>query len=174
MNTQNIGDLIKQLAANSEEVYSLPCKVVSIDSDNLAELEPLNGDPNLLAVRLIAGASATPLLITPVIGSTVIATFLSRNTAFISLYSEIESVEIRGGDFGGLIKIEEAVSKFNRLENKVNALISKFNTHTHLYIAPSIPIPGPAVPTSPTVTPEVPITPTTLKSDLENENVKHG
>ena len=170
MNTQNIGDLIKQLAANSEEVYSLPCKVVSIDSDNLAELEPLNGDPNLLAVRLIAGESETPLLITPVIGSAVIATFLSRNTAFISLYSEIESVEIRGGDLGGLIKIEEAVSKFNRLENKVNDLITKFNSHTHLYA------PGPSapIPTAPTVTPEVPIAPTTLKSDLENENVKHG
>jgi hypothetical protein len=170
MNTQNIGDLIKQLAKNGEEVYSLPCKVVSIDSDNLAELEPLNGDPNLLGVRLTAGASDTPFLVTPVIGSAVIATFLSRNTAFISLYSEIESVEIRGSDFGGLIKIEEAVNKFNRLENKVNDLITKFNTHTHIYA----PGPLPPVPTAPTVAPEVPIMPTTLKSDLENQNVKHG
>ena len=174
MNTQNIGDLIKQLAKNGEEVYSLPCKVVSIDSDNLAELEPLNGDPNLLGVRLTAGASETPFLINPVIGSAVIATFLSKNTAFISLYSEIESVEIRGGDLGGLVKVEEAVNKFNRLENKVNDLITKFNTHTHLYVAPSIPLPGPPIPTAPTVAPEVPIAPTTLKSDLENENVKHG
>ena len=127
MNTQNIGDLIKQLAANSEEVYSLPCKVVSIDSDNLAELEPLNGDPNLLAVRLVAGASDNPLLITPVIGSAVIATFLSRNTAFISLYSEIESVEIRGGDLGGLIKIEELKSELAKLTARVDDIISAIN-----------------------------------------------
>lgn len=127
MNTQNIGDLIKQLAANSEEVYSLPCKVVSIDSDNLAELEPLNGDPNLLAVRLIAGASATPLLITPVIGSAVIATFLSSNTAFISLYSEVESVEIRGGDLGGLIKIEDLKSELAKLTARVDDIISAIN-----------------------------------------------
>jgi len=127
MNTQNIGDLIKQLAANSEEVYSLPCKVVSIDSDNLAELEPLNGDPNLLAVRLIAGASESPLLITPVIGSAVIATFLSRNTAFISLYSEVESVEIRGGDLGGLIKIEDLKSELAKLTARVDDIISAIN-----------------------------------------------
>lgn len=127
MNTQNIGDLIKQLAANIEEVYSLPCKVVSIDSDNLAELEPLNGDPNLLAVRLVAGASDNPLLITPVIGSAVIATFLSRNTAFISLFSEIESVEIRGGDLGGLIKIEELKSELAKLTARVDDIISAIN-----------------------------------------------
>lgn len=168
MNTQNIGDLIKQLAANSEEVYSLPCKVVSIDSDNLAELEPLNGDPNLLGVRLIAGASETPLLITPVIGSAVIATFLSRNTAFISLYSEIESVEIRGGDLGGLVKVEELKSELAKLTARVDGIISAINN--------GVPVPtdgGTALQT----TIKAALALIVNKEDftnIENENVKHG
>lgn len=173
MNTQNIGDLIKQLAKENQEVFSVPCKVVSL-SDDLAELEPLNGDPNIIGVKLLAGAADYPLKITPVLNSVVIATFLSNETAFISLYSEVETVEIRGGQFGGVTKVEEVVNKFNQLENKVNDLITKFNTHTHLYIAPSIPLPGPPVPTVPPTVQETPIIGNTTVNDLENEKVKHG
>ena len=168
MNTQNIGDLIKQLAKNGEEVYSLPCKVVSIDSDNLAELEPLNGDPNLLGVRLTAGASNTPFLVTPVIGSAVIASFLSRNTAFISLYSEIESVEIRGGDLGGLVKVEELKSELAKLTARVDGIISAINN--------GVPVPtdgGTALQT----TIKAALALIVNKEDftnIENENVKHG
>jgi hypothetical protein len=167
--TQNIGDLIRKLVENNEEVYSLPCEVVEV-SGSLAELAPLNGDANLLNVKLIAGTSTTPLLITPTKGSVVIATFLSKDTAFIGLYSEIDTIELRGNQYGGLIKIEDLVGKLNDIENKVNGLITKFNSHTHLYA------PGPSapIPTAPTVTPETPITPITLKTDLENDKINHG
>ena len=120
--TQDIGDLIRTLAKSEEEVYSIPCSVVSI-SDNLAELAPLNGDANLLDVRLIAGASETPFLITPVIDSVVLATFLSKDTAFISLYSEIETIQIRGDQYGGLIKIEELITNLDRLTARVDGII---------------------------------------------------
>jgi hypothetical protein len=170
--TQDIGDLIRKLVENNEEVYSLPCKVVKV-SEDVAELAPLNGDANIFGVKLIAGTSTTSLLVTPTIDSIVIATFLSKDTAFIGLYSEIDSVAIRGDQYGGLIKIEELVSKLNRLEDKVNAFVSKFNAHTHPYIPALAPAPA-AVPTLPTVTPETPIAPTTLRGDLENEQVKHG
>lgn len=168
--TQNIGDLIKNLARTGDEVYSLACKFVSIDSDGFAELEPLNGDPNLIDVKLIAGASDNPLLVTPAVDSVVLATFLSKDTAFISLYSDVESIELRGSDFGGVVKVEELVAKINRLEDKVNDLITKFNSHTHLYV----PGANPAIPTPAPTNPETPITQNTVVSDLENENVKHG
>ena len=167
----NIGDLIAKLADKKEEVYSIICKVSEV-SGEVAELAPLNGDASLFDVKLIAGTSATPLLITPVVGSTVIATFLSKDTAFVSLYSEIESVQLMGDQFGGLIKIEELVKKINGLENKLNDLISKFNTHIHITTA-TVLIGPPGVITPPT-TPETPIAPVTSKSDLENENIKHG
>lgn len=126
MNTTNIGDLIRQLVVNEDEVYGLVCEVVSID-DDLAELKPLNGDPNLLDVKLIAGESKTPLLITPKTGSVVVATFLSKDTAFISVYSEIESIQLRGDQYGGLIKIEELVKQLDKLTARVDGIIDAIN-----------------------------------------------
>tara|TARA_R100000951_G_scaffold58652_2_gene49306 strand:+ start:1338 stop:1850 length:513 start_codon:yes stop_codon:yes gene_type:complete len=167
----NIGDMIAKLADKNEEVYSIICKVSEV-SGEVAELAPLNGDASLFDVKLIAGTSATPLLVTPVVGSTVIATFLSKDTAFVSLYSEIESVQLMGDQFGGLIKIEELVKKINGLENKLNDLISKFNTHIHITTATVLI--GPPGVIAPPTTPETPIAPVTSKSDLENENIKHG
>ena len=171
-NTQNIGDIIRALAREEMEVYSKPCKVISIDSD-LMELEPLDGDANLLDVKLIAGENNFPLKITPVIDSIVLATFLSKDTAFISLYSEVETIELRGDQYGGLIKIEELVDKINRLESKVNDLVKTFNTHTHITTATVSATPVPGVITPPTA-PETPITPITTVKDLENEAIKHG
>lgn len=169
--TQDIGDLIRKLVENNEEVYSLPCTVVKV-SGEVAELAPLNGDANIFGVKLIAGTSTSPLLITPTKDSVVIATFLSKDTAYIALCSEIDSVAIRGDQYGGLIKVEDLVSKINGLENKVNALIAKFNAHTHITTA-TVLVGSPGV-ISPTLTPETPIAPVTLKSDLENTKVKHG
>jgi len=168
----NIGDLIKQLAATDDEIYSIVCKVVEV-SGEFAELAPLNGDANILGVKLLAGTSSTPLLITPSKDSVVIATFLSRDTAFISLYSEIESVQIRGDQYGGLIKIDDLVGKLNDIENKVNGLITKFNTHIHITTATISATAVPGVIAPPTTT-ETPIAPITQKSDLENPEVKHG
>lgn len=85
-----------------------------------------------------------------------------------------EVIELNGNNLGGLVMVDGTLNKFNQLEDKVNNLITKFNSHTHLYIAPSIPLPGPPVPTAPIITPETPIVPTTVKSDLENEKIKHG
>tara|TARA_R110001599_G_scaffold59814_2_gene166249 strand:+ start:1305 stop:1808 length:504 start_codon:yes stop_codon:yes gene_type:complete len=126
MNTQNIGDIIRQLAKQEEEIYSLPCKVVSISND-LAELQPLNGDPNLLGVKLISGAADFPLKITPIIDSVVIATFLSKDTAFISLYSEVQNVEIRGDQYGGIVKAEELINNLAKLTARVDGIISAIN-----------------------------------------------
>lgn len=124
--TQNIGDLIRKLVENNEEVYSLPCEVVGV-SNNVAELAPLNGDANLFGVKLIAGTSATPLLITPTTGSVVIATFLSKDTAFIGLYSEIDTIEIRGNQYGGLIKIDELTKNLDKLTARVDGIIDAIN-----------------------------------------------
>ncbi len=163
----NIGDLIAKLADKKEEVYSIICKVSEV-SGEVAELAPLNGDASLFDVKLLAGTSATPLLITPVVGSTVIATFLSKDTAFVSLYSEIESVQIIGDQFGGLIKIEELVKNLDKLTARVDGIIDAIKN--------GVPIPtdgGAGLQT----TIKVALALLVDKEDfttMENENIKHG
>lgn len=168
MDTQNIQDLIRQLAKTDDELYSLECKVVSIDGDSLAELEPLNGDPNLIDIKLIAGASDSPVLITPATDSVVIATFLSKNTAFISLYSEVESVQLRGEQYGGLIKVEELVTQLDKVTARIDGIIDAINN--------GVPVPqdgGAALQASIKVALALLVDKENFKN-LENENVKHG
>lgn len=163
----NIGDLISKLADKKEEVYSIICKVSEV-SGEVAELAPLNGDASLFDVKLLAGTSETPLLITPVVGSTVIATFLSKDTAFISLYSEIESVQIMGDQFGGLVKIEELVKNLGKLTARVDGIIDAIKN--------GVPIPqdgGVGLQT----TIKLALALLVDKEDfttMENENIKHG
>lgn len=163
----NIGDLIAKLADKKEEVYSIICKVSEV-SGEVAELAPLNGDASLFDVKLIAGTSATPLLITPVVGSTVIATFLSKDTAFVSLYSEIESVQIMGDQFGGLIKIEELIKNLDKLTARVDGIIDAINN--------GVPIPtdgGVGLQTTIKVALALLIDKENFTT-MENENIKHG
>lgn len=89
-------------------------------------------------------------------------------------------VQFNGGKNGGLIKIEDLVSKMNRLEDKVNDLVTKhnaletsYNGHTHIYSpGPSLPIPT-ATPLPLSTNSETPIAPKTQKTDLENTKIKH-
>lgn len=167
METQNLGDIIRKLAANGEQVYSIPCEVTAVNGD-FADLTPLNGDAKIFDVKLTAGTSNTPFLITPTVGSTVLATFLSKDTAFVSLYSEIDSVKIRGDQFGGLVKVQELVDKINQLENQINDIYN-------VLIGISIPLaPSGTYPFAPNFVNISPIAPITGKSDLENTEVLHG
>lgn len=72
------------------------------------------------------------ILITPAAGSSVIVGRISESDElFIEMFSEVESIIIDGGEFGGLIKIQEITNKINELVRTVNDLIQKFNSHTH-------------------------------------------
>lgn len=165
--TQNIGDLIRKLAEGEEEIYSVICTVKEVKGE-LVDLTPIDGDADILGVKLIAGTSKTPFLITPTKDSVVVATFLSKDTAFVSIYSEIESIQIRGDQFGGVVKVEELVKKINALENKVNDLLTALK-------AIVVPLaPSGTYPLAPSLLTVTPITPTTKASDLENDKIKHG
>jgi hypothetical protein len=57
-----------------------------------------------------------------------------------------------------LTKFNELKTGFDLLRTEVNAMATTFNSHTHLYLPP--PIPLAAIPTAPPVAPQVPATAT--------------
>lgn len=171
MNTQNLGDLIRTLAENGAEIYSEPCEVLEVKGE-FVDVRPLSKKADILGANLLAGTSKTPFKIIPSKGSIVMVTYTSKDTAFVTCYSEIDTIELRGNQFGGLIKIDDLVTKLNGVENKLNDLITKFNGHIHVTTA-TVLVGAPGV-ISPTTTPETPIAPVTTKSDLENPDVVHG
>jgi hypothetical protein len=94
--------------------------------------------------------------------------YTSADTAYISLYSEIETVAIRGDQFGGLIKIEELVENLDKLTARVDGIISAINN--------GVPAPtdgGAALQLSI----KAGLSAITKKEDftgIENEAIKHG
>lgn len=73
------------------------------------------------------------MLITPKVGSSVVVGSLSGDLSELVVLQvdEVESIEINGGEFGGLIKIGDLTDKLNKLVREVNALKNTFNSHTH-------------------------------------------
>lgn len=73
------------------------------------------------------------ILITPAAGSSVIVGRISESDElFIEMFSKVETIIIDGGDFGGLIKIQELTNKLNALVKTVNNHITNYNGHTHI------------------------------------------
>lgn len=69
------------------------------------------------------------------------------------------------GSLGGMVKVNDILTKLNNLENKVNAIISAFNSHVHTGVTTGAGSSG-VTPTSITGT----LTPTT-KSEIENNKI---
>lgn len=152
-------------------------KVTAVDANARTCDVEVDGGYKRLGVRLraIENGEQKGLILYPTVGSYVHISMSdnNRNIWYLSMVSEVDNIELNGGQFGGLIKIQEMVDKVNRLENKVNDLVTKHNTHIHITTATVGPSATPGT-IAPTTTTETPIAPLTHVSDLENPIVKHG
>lgn len=97
MSTGNdIKRAIRKIAGSPSEFYSVVAKVLSVNKDNATcDVSPLSGGADIFNVRLnsLLGAKRG-LLIFPQVGSTVIVSFLNKDNAYVSQYSDIDSYNI--------------------------------------------------------------------------------
>jgi hypothetical protein len=155
---RNIIDAIRELAKNDEEVYSIVCTVTSVDNSNkTCVCEPINGNAELLDVKLMAQNKEGFLLI-PKVNSMIVVTMINKHTGYVAMCSEVSEVQLNGDNYDGLIKINELTTKLNALVNAINVQLP--------LIATGIVAGGGAY------------TPTLMsvfnKSDYENLTVKQG
>ena len=178
---RNIAQRIRQITGG-KTFDTFAAKVTAV-SDATCTVERILDDKEIKNVRLNATIKADDgLVIAPKVGSVVLITNIDGDKCFVSQFSEIEKVtlnvadkvelkvagkvtldadtiEINGGGNHGLIMIEE-------LTNKLNALVSDFNAHTHPFIG--LP-PNSLGTTSVIASPAQPFN----KSNYENTKVKH-
>ena len=130
-----IAEIIKKIVNDNEEMYSLIATVTEVDENaRTCDVEPINGDAAIFNVKLQAAESgATGFVSIPVVGSQVVISFLSKDTAFVSLQTSVEKIlidteliTINGGENGGLINISDIVGKLNTLESEFNTLKGVF------------------------------------------------
>jgi len=107
----DIAKHIEQLANKGDEVYAVACEVLAIDyNEHTCKVKPLNGAAEIFKVRLQSEKNKeTGFVIMPVVGSNVVVNFLNKNTAYVSMCSNVDYVNLRGDELGGLIKIENLV-----------------------------------------------------------------
>lgn len=178
---KNIMEAIQAIVAPMIKVQSFVGKVTSVDKDtDTCEVVPQEGgaerECRLTSVTNTGDGSKWVLY--PKVGSFVTVSILNnlKEYCFVSQFFELDEVVINcnkitfnGGENGGLIKIDELVSRMNSIENALSALRNQYNSHTHLYS------PGPSAQV-PSATP-IPVNQSgigsTSKSALENPKIKH-
>ena len=132
------------------------------------------GSLEVSGIRLRASLSDVEgqMLITPRVGSAVIVGSLSGDLSNVAVLSvdEIESIEINGGGNGGLINIQD-------LTDRINALVDKFNSHTHTLQTGAVAVSGPSGASSnpqPITVPAVTSKADSLsKDDYEDTTITH-
>jgi hypothetical protein len=89
-----IKEAIRKLVENQDEVYSLVAVVDSVDTvSNTCDVSLVSGDAPLFEVRLQAARGlSSGLVVYPVVGSEVLVTFISKEDAYVAVYSEVENV----------------------------------------------------------------------------------
>lgn len=163
----SIKEAIRGLSKTDDVIYSILCKVASVDTtNNTCDCEPIDESADLLDVRLMS-QSSTGFLIIPKVDSIVVVTMMNKYTGYVSLYSEVEEIQLNGKNFKGLVKIEDLVTKINNLEDLVNNILTTLKATT-IPLAPSGTYPFASLYTS------LNTLITTQKSDLENTSVSHG
>lgn len=173
MSDRSLKDAIQQLAGtfNKDIVSIVVCSVDSVDQDKrTCDCSAITGDAitDIPGVQLMAEVGDGILLL-PAVDSTVIVGLSTRNTAFVLMYSDIDTIVLRGGQFGGLIKIEDLVTKISNIEKDLNSIKQVFS-------ATWTPVPedgGAALKAAAATWSAETFTPT-QKEDLENTNVLHG
>lgn len=191
-------DILMALKKSSDvfEDYPKVCEVIEVDKVALTCVcSPLDNSPDIVNVLLfpLMNNQIKGQTIFPKLNSKVIVSFLSRDIAYVDMFSEIEEVSIvnqtsykvvsknitiNGDDYDGMVKIQELTEKLNNLENAYNSLLTQFkafqnlyNTHVHTGV-----VSGPSatgITTPVTVDSDNPLTPT-QQSEIENPNIKHG
>lgn len=118
--TSNIIDLLRKALENDEEIYSKPCKVISVDEGELTcDVEPLDGDAEVLGVRL--GSSVdSGFYCVPEEDSIVLVSFISKEAAFVSAFGKVEKVVFTASD--KLVIKSEKESLKDLLEETLDAI----------------------------------------------------
>ena len=166
--TADIKKAIKGLSETGDEVYSILCTVKSVDlTAKTCYCLPVSGDADITDVSLIVNAQ-TGFMIIPTVESKVLVTMQNESTGYVGMYSQIDFIHLNGTNYGGLVIIDDLVTKLNNLEGAFNNFLSLYNLHTHAGVTSG------AATTSPVVMPNNNTLTPTVVTDLENTTVLHG
>jgi hypothetical protein len=143
------------------------------DTKFLCKVSPIDGNAELLDVRLCPDTELDTkgFILIPKENSLVYVVMDNAVTGFVAMVSEIENVifncdkiVFNKGTLGGMVKINDLITKINNIETKLNTFMAHYKTHTH-------PHPQGNTSTAIPIFAEQNLA-LTQKNDLENEKIK--
>jgi hypothetical protein len=159
---------------NIDQLYLVTGKVSEINEANgTCTVEAISGNASTEITNVeFQTVVSDGVLIIPRIDSEVKVLFSKYTDPFIVQYSEVEKIywagdliQFNDGELGGMVKVISLTDKLNTIENKINSIISTFNSHTHSNGGGGSPTGAPLSPISGTLTP-------TNRTDIENTTIK--
>jgi len=164
-----IREAIRELVKTEDNAFeNLFAKVISVDdTEKTCEVETINDEMTIFDVRLIAN-SGDGVFITPSVDSIVGVCMINEVEGFVSLYSQIDSIQYGDGANGGLININDIVTKLNNLENDINSLKTAFTSWV------AVPNDGGLALKTAAATWSGSSLTNTVVGDLENTTITHG
>ena len=126
---QQFRESIKNTAIGDERIYTTYATVKAVDGA-FCSVIPFDGVEIIEDVELQSVTSTNGLLLTPVIDSVVLVSWLSKNKPFVSMYSELESVSLRGDQLGGLIIIDELKKELDIVTDRLDTLYDALKNGT--------------------------------------------
>lgn len=149
---------IAACTVNSVNVLARTCNCTAVDG---------KAEVDFPSVQLMAEVDDGELKI-PTVGSTVLIAYSEYVLPFVLMYSSIDSIIFMGGDLGGMVKVIDLTTKLNNLENLVNDLVEKYNSHVHSGVTTGGGVSGATdLIESTTLMP-------TDRADIENINITQG
>lgn len=173
MSDRGLKDSIQLLAGtfNKDIVSIVACTVDSVNKDaRTCDCTAITGDAitDIASVQLMTEVG-DGLLLLPTVNSTVIVAITTRNTAFVLMYSDIDSIVMRGGLLGGLIKIDDLVKAITTIQKDLNSIKQVFSTTWT-----PVPNDGGAALKAAAATWAAQTITQTQRTDLENTKITHG
>lgn len=101
--------------------------------EELCDVEIAGKAPALNARIGFAAEKGKGALVVPNEGSNVLVAWIG-GIAFVLACSDPEKIVWKKGERGGLINVEDLVSSFNNLVDRVNSLVNAYNSHTHTVV----------------------------------------
>jgi hypothetical protein len=122
--TEAIRKIVNQDKPNP--ALGIICKVTSVDSPTCV-CSPVDGSADIEDVRLKAGDGDGVLFI-PVIGSVVIVQLINDVEGYVSMFSDVDSIQLLDGSFGGLTKTQELKTQLDKTNEVVQIIHNVLTT----------------------------------------------
>jgi hypothetical protein len=167
MREADLKQSLKDTVFDGEEIYSMLCSVVSVEFPTCT-VKPLDDEIEIDGIRLIADDKEKGIIPSPAIDSIVIVSFLDDSNGFVSLFSEIDSIGLRGDEFGGLVKVYELIEQLNIMTDRIDTLYNAINNGVTAAQDGGAALLGSLKASIATQTEKEDF------SEIENENVTHG